>query len=266
MAAAHTLLKFAAAATRSLAQPGGMPPWFLGQVTSACGALESCIILALCAPQLSGQTAFKLGAASCLVFGPGRTALAACAAAHWAAASHEPTEVRLMVNLASRQLNSVALLMSDLLDPISRPEAAAAFANSTAKPPALLPWLAALSIAVPQIGAGCDEGEYRQRSPVAAGIVRLHRCWICPSNPLAAPCPQNHGSSSPPTICSYSRLCSAALRGPGMALPSLPTRPCSKPLRACCWAVVLPPQQRQQHMGSQQQSSSWSGKQVCCLT
>ncbi len=159
-AAAHTLLEFAGAATRSLAQPGGSPPWLLLQVTSACGALKSCIILALCTAQLSSQTGFKLGAASSLVFGPGRIALAACAALEpLAAESHDLYNSLMLANLASRQLQSLVLLVRELLHPSSRPEAAAAFANSTAKPAALLPWLAALSIASPQIGAGFDEGE-----------------------------------------------------------------------------------------------------------
>ena len=131
------------------------------QITSACGALESCILLALQTEQLSSQTAFKLGSASSLVFGPGRTALAVCVAAAPLAAANDAVSFNnlMLMNLASRQLQSVVLLMRELLNPSSRPEAAAAFANSTAKPPALLPWLAALSIAVPQIGAGSDEGE-----------------------------------------------------------------------------------------------------------
>ncbi len=142
-----------------MAQPGGGPPWMLAQTVSACIVLKNCILLARDAPQLSSQTAFKLGAASCLVFGPGTAALNMCVAA--ALASHPgPSEMVTVAKLAAVQIDSVVLLMTELLQPSSRPQAAAAFASSTAKPSALLPWLAALSAALPLVVAGLAQGEY----------------------------------------------------------------------------------------------------------
>ncbi len=137
-AAAHTLSQFAAAATSSMAQPGGGPPWLLDQVVSACRAFKSCVVLARSASQLSNQTAFRLGVASCLVFGPGRTVLSACVAAACTSQATSPAFLR-AANLAGAQLDTIFLLVSNLLQPSRAPRAAAAFASSTAKPSALLP-------------------------------------------------------------------------------------------------------------------------------
>lgn len=156
--AAQGLAELATTAARALGQSGGLHPWTLNQVMSGCSALNSCVELACRLARVPSQTAFKLGAACSLVFGPGRAALDVCFAA--ATGSHSsPEALGVLADFAANQLASVMLLASMILEPGRQPQAAAAFASSTARPAALLPWLAALTQAVSAALDGCDEGE-----------------------------------------------------------------------------------------------------------
>ena len=161
--AAQGLAELATAAAHALAQSGGQQPWKLTQVMSGCSALNSCVTLACRLPRLPSQTAFKLGAACSLVFGPGRRALEACLTVAMDSLS-SPEAVGLLADVAATQLASVMLLVSEVSEPGRQPQAAAAFAGSTARPSALLPWLAALTRAVSIALPSCDEGEQRATS------------------------------------------------------------------------------------------------------
>ena len=147
VAAAQSLLELAGAAERCLAQPSSVPAWLLAHTSAGCIALGGCAIAAQHMGHLSVQGAFKIGAAISLVFGPGRVQLEAALDA--AQASSTPQELAAIPQLCGVMLTVVDAIMAALLSPDRHPEAAAAFASSTARPPLMLPWLAAVSRALP---------------------------------------------------------------------------------------------------------------------
>lgn len=147
-AAAHSLTQLATAAARALPPPGAAPQWLMQQVLPGCSVLSSCVALARRMLYLSAPTALKLGAAASLVFGPGQAALRGSMALATADPA-DPAAVGGLFALTSVQMAAVMGLVSELLDPNHQPHAAAAFASSTARPPALLPWLMAVSQAIP---------------------------------------------------------------------------------------------------------------------
>lgn len=154
--AARSLSELAVQMAEALAQPNGGPSWLHEQIEAGCTALSSCMQLACYVPRLSAQAAFKLGAACSLVLGPGRAALAACLAA----ATAYPAQDALydLADAVGFQLSAVTITLVGVLHPQHQPQAAAAFASSTAKPAVLLPWLAALTDAMPLALSGADQG------------------------------------------------------------------------------------------------------------
>lgn len=149
-AAAHSLSGLAVAAARALEQPGAPRPWIPGQVEAGCLVLEALAMLARGMPHISPQTAFKLGAACSLVLGPGRTVINICLETR-AAGQLLPAARILLPGCCSAELAAVLSIAAEVLLPERQPQAAAAFASSTAKPSALLSWLATLTEALPLV-------------------------------------------------------------------------------------------------------------------
>lgn len=170
---------------------------------SACNALNTCMILASSKPQLSSHTAFKLGAACNVVFGPGVAALKASAAA--AAASLE--------NLAAVQLTTVALLVSIVLNPERQPQAMAAIGRSAAKPSALLHWLAVVSDPVPLALMGCDQRKW-QPLQHGAGATRVET--VCGCDCSSATSHQPLAKVSHPMHACSPHACSPHACSPGL--------------------------------------------------
>lgn len=135
MAVAESLCALAPAAQRALSARSS--PRLMHHVTAGAAALLGCLNLAAGMPQLSDQAAFKLAAACSLIFGPGLLVLRQCA------------QLDALMEAVGTQLSAVTAVVARVLQPSDRPQAARAFASSTAKPAALLPWLAAISQAVP---------------------------------------------------------------------------------------------------------------------
>lgn len=156
VAAAHSLALLAAAAAAALAQPGNVPLWLPGQVGAGCAVLASCAVLSRYAPQLSAQAAYRLGAACSLVLGPGCTVLEGCAAATQLLPEGAAFS---FAGICRAQVAALAATLDSLLLPEHQPQAAAAFASSTANPAALLPWLASLSQAMSLVVATTGRGE-----------------------------------------------------------------------------------------------------------
>lgn len=134
-----------------------MQQWLLLQMHYGCVALASCVMLSLRATQLSAQAAYVLGAACSLVFGPGRTVLERIVAS--SAAQQLPLLATELARSTIRQVHVVAAVLKRVLSPEHQPQAAAAFANTAAKPAALLPWLATVSRTLPLVLADIDQGE-----------------------------------------------------------------------------------------------------------
>lgn len=144
VAAAHSLAQLAAAAAAAFSRPRMATRWRLQQVDAGCAALASCILLACDAQQVSAHAAQTLGAACSLVLGPGRTVLERSMPAGRqrlpAAAASQ------LASICDAQVTALESMLAGVLSPECRPEAAAVLASSTAKPAALLPWLATLSM------------------------------------------------------------------------------------------------------------------------
>lgn len=257
-AAAQGLAELATAVACALAQSGSQHSWTLTQVMSGCSALNSCVELACRLAHLPSQTAFKLGAACSLVFGPGRAALDVCFAA--AAGSHSnPEAAGVLAGFAATQLASVMSLVSHVLEPGRQPQAAAAFASSTARPSTLLPWLSALTQAVSAALDSCDEGEL-----VAAVLASRLEFALT----LFACCHvQTHGWRSLTTIWPCCTHCWKPMPGPSTALPLLLMQPCSGPLRTLCCSSACLPQRRQWWKADCQQAclrGQAAMPQACC--
>lgn len=163
LAATEALAGFSSAAAAALASSGAAspaqpaPPMGLtAQMLAATSSLTSCISLVGINPSLPAQTAVRIGAACSLVFGPG------CSLLGWllkAAEAAPSTAVRSQIDsLCASQLESVASTAL-VLGCNSTPQAAAAFAAGTAKPAALLPWLATVMCAIPADDPGCGSPE-----------------------------------------------------------------------------------------------------------
>lgn len=173
-AAAQSLSALAPAAARAMAQPLTAPPWLPGQVEAGCLALDGLSQLAVGTPhRLSAPTAFKLGAACSLVFGPGRTVMAGylltCAAGQM-----PPRQSFLLPDCFDAELAAVLAIAAEVLEPSRQRQAAAAFASSTARPSVLLPWLSTLTEALPLV---------LQSEPATGGAttgdLRLHAQLPC---------------------------------------------------------------------------------------
>lgn len=160
VAAAEGLCKLAAAVESGMAQRPGLPGgWHLPQVDAGCTALAACCRLAQGLKQLPAGAAFKLGAACSLVFGPGRTFLDKALSAAVADPSTEAiTNLEVTV---STQLAAIEYVVVELLQSSRQPQAAAAFAGSTAKPASILPWLTSLINAVPLALGSVRPGKLR---------------------------------------------------------------------------------------------------------
>ena len=127
-----------------LAVRSGGSPWLGLQVMAGCKALTGAHMLIndLLALRLSSQTAFKMAAACGLVFGPGAALVEAPSAPGQLAASS--SNVGHATELLYSQLAAVAGTVTTVLGPEQQRRAAAAFAASTGKPAALVPWLVGL--------------------------------------------------------------------------------------------------------------------------
>lgn len=160
-------------------------PWWGKQVDAACHALESLARLWHKGPPLSGQTTSELEAACSLLFGPCKARLHSLSAAvqsgeagHAADDLHEACHVQILTGMG---------LLAGLLHEGRPQQAVAAFAASTAAPSALLPWLAAVSQALPLTLASNESGEQRPfvlGSPMLAllrmlGLRRSGQCAQC---------------------------------------------------------------------------------------
>lgn len=143
--------------TQAFARPERALSLLLVQALAGCAALASCVRLACRARQLSDETAFQLGDACSLVFGPGTGLLNARV---WAAQLLPALAPRpILADICHAQLCALVLLWTDVLLPERKPHAATHFASIIAKPSTLLPWLAALSQAVPFVPAGTEPGK-----------------------------------------------------------------------------------------------------------
>lgn len=155
VAAANSLAELAAAAAAALVHPGNAQRWLLWQVDAGCAALASCVLLACYAQRLSGEVAYRLGAACRLVLGPGLTVLEH----RLAAAQQQPPAAAALRITCFWHSQVVTAALEGMLLPERQPQAAAAFASSVANPAALLPWLATLSRAVPFVAGTLGQGE-----------------------------------------------------------------------------------------------------------
>lgn len=128
----------------------GRPPAALVlQLMAGCHSITGCMFLAGALEEPSATAAFKIGAACSLVFAPGEAlvdGLLTCAKHGDVAASSEAG-----LALCEEQLQAVNTVVAKLLS--LQPTAAAAAANATGTPAALLPWLQALSQAFLHGGA-----------------------------------------------------------------------------------------------------------------
>ena len=158
-----------------------MPPWLALHVVAGCDALFGCSVLAAHAAELSAATAFKLAAACALVFGPGAALLEAQLQAVVPGAGAAAAAVLLLQDGCRAQPSAVMAVMQMLRQP-HRLKVAVAFAGSTGKPAALLPWLHALSRVMVAAGAADPEVEPGERplSAVQRGL-RAQRATHCPA-------------------------------------------------------------------------------------
>ena len=130
-----------------------MPAWLQHQVNAGCAALQTLVYLAHITPMRTAKTAVQLQAACALVIGPGRASLQSLAAA---VQTGEEGAARLLCDVWYAQFSTLLIMVAGLLCPDKRLQAA--FASSTAKPSALLPWLAVLSQALPLMDSSGNPG------------------------------------------------------------------------------------------------------------
>ena len=117
----------------------------LTQVEAACIAVDACAWLGAVL-RLQGSDALRLAAAASVVLTAGRAALLAAADT----VGRQPTaDSNLALNILVRKQLAGLSGTFRFLSSGALPEAAAAFAASTAAPRAFLPWLAAIRIALP---------------------------------------------------------------------------------------------------------------------
>lgn len=153
VAAAQSVGGLTQAASRALSS-GTAPPWLVLQVNAGCDVIYGCSQLAAGAAELSAATAFKIGAACSLVFGPGAVLLEKqLQEAVLGAGAAAPVE-RLRVGL-NAQLGAV-VLAHGMYEPLHQLKVHTAFAGSTGKPAALMPWLHKVSRALSAAGATVD--------------------------------------------------------------------------------------------------------------
>lgn len=149
MAVAECLYRLAPEAERMLRTPAGQIDGLLWQIPAALSALGSCFEVAAHMPQLSSTAAFKLGAACSFIFGPGQLLVEYLT--RIVAADATPGLSQQLVQAVSLQLIAVNRALGKVLPPHRQPQAAAAFARSTAKPSVLLMWLATLTRAAQMV-------------------------------------------------------------------------------------------------------------------
>lgn len=152
------LLVAVAQSLADLAQPaldalssGTVSPWQGSHLAAGIGAISGCSLLAADAVELSAAATFKVAAACSMVFGPGTALLDMQLQQALADASTAIEAVRLR-NKCRIQLEAVASVFN-MLTHSHHQKAAAAFASSTGKPTALLPWLLTVSRALLVAGA-----------------------------------------------------------------------------------------------------------------
>lgn len=160
LAVADSLSSLAVAASRALSS-GAPPPWLGAQFQAGCRTLAACSNIANKLEHLTAASAFKIAAVCGLVFGPGTVLLQQMQRETAAAAT--PTAREVLSAMCNAQLAAVSFCMDDTLQTPIQPAAVAAFAGSTGKPTALLPWLLAVARVLTTIGAS-----------VAAGGSSLH--------------------------------------------------------------------------------------------
>lgn len=153
LAAAEAFVSFSAAAATALGSSGAsaqrLPAQgLIAQMMAATSALTSCLTLVGLIPSLTAAAAVRIGAACSLVLGPGCTLLGRLVQAVEAAPSSSQEALRGQANsLCACQLEAVTSTTL-LLTSNNTAQAATAFAAGTAKPAALVPWLAAVVRAI----------------------------------------------------------------------------------------------------------------------
>lgn len=251
MVAARRLSDFATSAARVLDGPWKTLSWLPPQIEAGYAVLGDCAALADGLPQLSPQTAFKLGAAFNLVFGPGRAAIAATLVASSAGvADAQHAAAHLLPRFCDFQLASIACVMGSLLHPSRQPQAAAAFANSTARPAVLLPWLDVLTRTLSMLHSmrGVPSGDcHKQCVCSQANCFAWRRLYIlvCKHDVASSLCAaQASGQLSCSTTSCCCTTCSDKTPGPSTQLPLQPTQPCSRLSLGCSCSSACPLQLR----------------------
>jgi hypothetical protein len=140
---AQRLASLAPALTAAVAATPWLSP-ALTQVEAACLAVDACAWLGA-RLGLQSSDALRLAAGASLVFSAGRVALLVAADAVWRQPTSDSTQA---LNILVRE--QLAGLSGTFRFPESdaQPDAAAAFAASTAAPRVFLPWIAAASDAL----------------------------------------------------------------------------------------------------------------------
>ena len=161
LASARVLSDFATAAARG-ADTDYLPAALVTHILASVKAIASCALLAGTLEQLDPQAAFAVCAPCSLVFGTGRAMLAPMVL------SQSPQAA---FHLCELQLAAAAVAVGDLLLPSRQPRAAAAFANSTAKPQALVAWLGELCRALLNLQDDIEPGQCNERAPLGACIT-----------------------------------------------------------------------------------------------
>lgn len=147
LALAQSLSDLAPALTEAI-QNGRRLSGLSLQFMAACLAITGMERLARGMTQLPSQAAFAISAACSLIFGPGAALLGALSASQQpdgsASADHGD-------ELYASQLAAALSITTVLLHHDEQPQAAVAFAASTGKPSALMPWLVLLCHALPAV-------------------------------------------------------------------------------------------------------------------
>lgn len=155
------LSEFTAAALRE-ADTDIVQAALLTQIMAGLKAIASCALLAGTLEQLDPQAAFAVCAPCSLVFGTGSSLLALVVQ------SQSPQAA---FSFCAAQLFAAVLAVGDLLLPSKQPRAAFAFANSTAKPQALVAWLGELCRALLNLQDDIEPGQCNERARLGACIT-----------------------------------------------------------------------------------------------
>lgn len=159
MAVADSVSGLAAAAQRFLSS-GMAPSWVVIQFEAGCYALAACGLLARLAEQLQAASMFKIAAACGLVFGPGTLQLGMLL--RTVGPATDPAVTEDLRAACKAQLTAADQCINLTRQATAPPTLAAAFARSTGKPAALLPWLlaAARALAAVDCYSPGEQGEF----------------------------------------------------------------------------------------------------------